>query len=157
MANYKVNVGNVYEKLVKNGNLINKSKVTITKVDGDMIFGKTASKKEVKADVADVKMWKLLHYEKKTVIKTHKRLNQKTAAEVAIEMILEKNKPLTAKELVEMMKSEGTYIFSEKAKTPMNSVSTRLNQYINETVNPKIKKLEGERGKFVPADFEVKA
>ena len=157
MANYSVNVGNVYEKLVRNGNLVNKSKVTITSVNGDDVVGMTASKKEIKADVSDVKMWKLLHYEKKATKVSNKRLNQKTAAEVAIETILSKQKPLTAKELVDFMKTEGTYKFSEKAKTPVNSISTRLNEYINETKNPKIKKLEGERGKFVPFDFETKA
>ena len=159
MANYKVNVGNVYEKIVRNGNLLNKSKVTIKEVDGDNVVGVTASKKEVRATVDEVKTWKLLTYVKKTVAKVSKRLNERTCVEVAIETVIAHNCGMSAKAIVEAMKAEGTFKFKETAKTPENTVSSRLNTYINDTENPRVKHIANggkhTKGLFYPADYEL--
>lgn len=159
MANYRINVGNVYEKTVRNGNLVNKSKVTIKEVNGDEVVGVTASKKEVRATVDEVKTWKLLSYVKKAVAKVAKRLNAKSCVEVAIETIIAHNCGMSAKAIVEAMKAEGTFKFKETAKTPENSVSSRLNTYINDTDNPKVKHIANggkhTKGLFYPADYEL--
>ena len=159
MANYRINVGNVYERVTRNGNLVTKSKVTITEVTENGIVGQTASKKEVRATAEEVKMWKLLHYEKKVVQKANKRLNERNCVDVAIETILAHNCGMSAAAIVEAMKAEGTYKFKETAKTPANTVSSRLNSYINEAEEPKIKHIANmgkhTKGLFYPADFEV--
>jgi hypothetical protein len=159
MANYRINVGNVYERVVRNGNLVNKSKVTIVSVTDDEVVGRTASKKEVRASHAEVKTWKLLHYEKKVVAKGNKRLNDRNCVDVAIETILAHGCGMSAVAIVEAMKTEGTYKFKDTAKTPQNTVSSRLNSYINETENPKIKHIANggkhTKGLFYPADYEL--
>ena len=159
MANYRVNVGNVYEKVTYNGNLVNKSKVTIVEVNGDEVVGRTASKKEVRTTVLIVKQWKLLHYEKKVVEKVRKRLNSRKCVDVAIETVLNHNCGMSAKAIVEAMIAEGTFVFSEKASTPWNTVSSRLNTYINETENPLVKHIENggkkTKGLFYPHNYEL--
>ena len=159
MANYRINVGNVYERIVRNGNLINKSKVTITAVNEDEVVGVTASKKEVKASPIEVKTWKLIHYEKKAVDKAKKRLNERNLVDVAIETVLAHGEGMSAKAIVEALRTEGTYRFKDTAKTPWNTVSSRLNTYINETENPLIKHIENggkhTKGVFYPSDYEL--
>ena len=160
MANYRVNVGNVYERTVRNGNLVTKSKVTITEVGEDgTVKGRTASKKEVATTVEEVKMWKLLHYEKKTAQKASKRLNKRNCVDVAIDTVIAHGVGMSAKEIVAAMREEGTYIFKDTAKTPENSVASRLNTYINEAENPLVKHIANggkhTKGLFYPADFEL--
>ena len=159
MANYRVNVGNVYEKVSYNGNLVNKSKVTIVEVNEDEVVGRTASKKEVRASVLEVKQWKLLHYEKKAKEVVRKRLNDRNCVDVAIETVLRHGCGMSAKAIVEAMIAEGTFKFAETAKTPWNTVSSRLNTYINDTENPKVKHIANggkkTKGLFYPSDYEL--
>ena len=159
MANYRINVGNVYERIVRNGNLVNKSKVTIKEVNDEGVIGVTASKKEVRATVEEVKSWKLLHYVKKAAQSGNKRLNERNCLDVAIETILAHNCGMSAKAIVEAMRTEGTYKFKDTAKTPHNTVASRLNTYINEAEEPKVKHIANggkhTKGLFYPADFEL--
>ena len=82
-----------------------------------------------------------------------KRKNSITCLEAAIQTLVRRNVPMTAKELVRAMVADEAFFFSPKAKTPWNSVGTRLTTYMNNCEGDcRIKQIA--RGKFVHADYE---
>ena len=112
------------------------------------------------ADDATIAKWELLKAvepaETETVaeVKVEKRKNSITCLEAAIQTLIKHNVPMTAKMLVKAMIEDGAFFFSPTAKTPWNSVGTRLSTYMNNCEGEcRIK--QTERGKFVHADYEV--
>ena len=63
---------------------------------------------------------------------------------------------MNAKQLVKAMIEDEAFFFKPTAKTPWNSVGTRLTTYMNNCEGEcRIKQLE--RGKFVHADYVAEA
>lgn len=89
------------------------------------------------------------------VVATRKRLNNRSFVDVLIDTINASDVPMTARELVEKVKAEGTFVFRETAKTPWNSASSRLNTYLKERDDANFKKVGA--GKFARKDYEAEA
>ena len=118
----------------------------------------TKSGKEGTADEATIAKWELLkaveptETEVKAEVKAEKRKNTVTCLEAAIQTLIKRNVPMTAKMLVKAMIEDGAFFFSPTAKTPWNSVGTRLSTYMNNCEGEcRIK--QTERGKFAHADY----
>ena len=118
----------------------------------------TKSGKIGTADDATIAKWELLkaveptETEVKAEVKAEKRKNSITCLEAAIQTLIKHNVPMTAKMLVKAMIEDGVFFFSPTAKTPWNSVGTRLSTYMNNCEGEcRIK--QTERGKFAHADY----
>jgi len=84
-----------------------------------------------------------------------KRLNERPFVEVLIDTINASNVPMTARELVDKVKADGTFKFKETAKTPWNSASSRLHTYLSNHTDANFKVVG--RGKFARKDYEAEA
>lgn len=82
----------------------------------------------------------------------NKRRNARPFVDVLIDTINASSVPMNAKELVEKVKADGTFVFSETAKTPWNSASSRLNTYLKNNADANFKVIA--RGKFARKDYE---
>ena len=171
----KIAVGNEYTRPLG----ANKQFVTIVGVndDGTVNVVSKSGKQRFKTKIENVKHWTLIKEnnvreaaervavapKKKVNIKadgsvevvSHKRLNSRTFVEVLIDTIKASNAPMTARELVEKVKADGTFIFKETAKTPWNSASSRLNSYLKDHEDADFKVVS--RGKFARKDYEAEA
>lgn len=173
--NKNIAVGNEYTRPLG----ANKQFVTIVGIndDGTVNVVSKSGKQRFKTKIEKVKQWTLVKAsdvreaaervavapKKKVNIKAdgtvevtaRKRLNERTFVEVLIDTINASNVPMTARELVEKVKADGTFRFKETAKTPWNSASSRLNSFLknHEDANFKIV----SRGKFARKDYEVEA
>ena len=123
---------------------------------------KTKSGKVGTADETAIAKWELLKavepvetaIEPTAKVKVEKRKNTVTCLEAAIQTLIKHNVPMTAKMLVKAMIEDGAFYFSPTAKTPWNSVGTRLSTYMNNCEGEcRIK--QTERGKFVHAGYEA--
>ena len=79
-------------------------------------------------------------------------MNERPLVDVLVDTIKASGVPMTAKELVEKVKADGTYKFKETARTPWNSASSRLNTYIHKFGDGAEIKVVG-RGKFANKGF----
>ena len=157
---HKIAVGNEYRRTL--GAV--KQFVTITAFDNDVKKWQytTKSGKIGTADDATIcEKWELLKQvaveekavEEKAKVNVAKKKNNCTCLEAAIQTLVKRNVPMTAKMLVKAMIEDGAFYFSETAKTPWNSVGTRLTTYMNNCEGEcRVKQIE--RGKFVHANYE---
>ena len=155
---HMVAVGNEYKRTL--GAV--KQFVTIT--DYDTTAKKwvytTKSGKVGSVDEATIAKWECLKQlavetevvEDKATVNVEKRKNSCTCLEAAIQTLIKHNVPMTAKMLVKAMIEDGAFYFSPTAKTPWNSVGTRLATYMNNCEGEcRIK--QTERGKYAHADY----
>ena len=79
-----------------------------------------------------------------------------TCLEAAIQTLCRHNHPMNARQLVDAMIADGAFQFSPTARTPWNSVSTRLSTHINQCESEgrpcRIRRID--RGIYAPADYE---
>jgi hypothetical protein len=155
---HKIAVGNEYRRTL--GAV--KQFVTITGYDTVMNKWQYATKsgKIGTADEATIEKWEVIKVvetavEETAVVETakvEKKKNNCTCLEAAIQTLIRRNVPMTAKMLVKAMVEDGAFHFSPTAKTPWNSVGTRLTTYMNNCEGEcRIK--QTERGKFVHSDY----
>ena len=162
MKKHNVNVGNEYRRTL--GCVKQNVKVVGFDAEADKFkpfIIETKGGKRFTADEKTIKKWELLKaVEVETELNTKKavktvehRKNAITCLEAAIQTLIRRNVPMNAKELVTAMKEDGAFVFKDTAKTPWNSVGTRLATYMNNC--------EGEcrikcvsRGKYAHADYE---
>ena len=85
------------------------------------------------------------------------RLNNITCLEAAIQTLIRHNEPMNAKEIVHAMINDNVYRFSERAKTPWNTVGTQLLSYVKEcnkySQKCRIKCIKP--GTYAPADYDA--
>ena len=169
-----VMVGNEYTRPLG----ANKQFVTIVSVndDGTVNAVSKSGKQKFKTKIENVAKWTLTKAatvreapervavapKKKVAIKSdgtvavvHKRLNDRPFVDVLIDTINASTVPMTARELVEKVKADGTFKFKETAKTPWNSASSRLNTYLKNHDDANFKVVA--RGKFARKDYETEA
>jgi hypothetical protein len=145
--------------------------VTITGIndDGTVSVVSKSGKQKFKTRIENVERWTLVKaaVEVRTAPKrvaksvningdgtvtVSKRLNERTLVDVLVDTIKASGKPMSARELVEKVKADGSYKFKETAKTPWNSASSRLNTYIHrQGESSEIKVIA--RGRFVNKDY----
>ena len=156
----KVAVGNEYRRTL--GAV--KQFVTITAWDELAKKWQFASKsgKLGTADEATIEKWELLKAVEPAVteevaeVKVEARKNSVTCLEAAIQTLVRHNVPMTAKMLVKAMIEDEAFFFKPTAKTPWNSVGTRLTTYMNNCEGEcRVKQIE--RGKFVHANYVAEA
>lgn len=154
-----ITIGNEYRRTL--GAV--KQFVTITAFDKEV--GKwqytTKSGKIGTADDKTIEKWELLKQAEvkeveKEKEKVAKKKNNCTCLEAAIQTLIKRNVPMSAKELVKAMVEDGAFYFSPTAKTPWNSVGTRLTTYMKncdwDGVECRVK--QTERGRFAHKDYE---
>ena len=126
----------------------------------------TKSGKEGTTDEETIlKRWELVKVAENAVdivkkdVNVEARKNEITCLEAAIRTLVKRNVPMTAKELVKAMKEDDVFFFKPTAKTPWNSVGTRLSTYINKCLDngEECRVKQTERGKFAHKDYVVEA
>ena len=160
MEKHIVAVGNEYRRNL--GAM--KQFVTVTGFDDMTKKWECTAKsgKKFTADESTIEKWECLKQvaveptesvaDDKAKVNAGKKKNSCTCLEAAIQTLIRRNVPMTAKMLVKAMIEDGAFYFSETAKTPWNSVGTRLSTYMNNCEGEcRIK--QTERGKFVHADY----
>lgn len=156
----RVAVGNEYRRTLGAVKQI----VTISGYDNDVHKWQytTKSGKIGTADDKTIAKWECLKQcaveetavEETAVVNVEKKKNSITCLEAAIRTLVKRNVPMTAKQLVKAMIEDEAFFFSPTAKTPWNSVGTRLSTYMNNCEGEcRIKQIK--RGQFVHADYEV--
>lgn len=80
--------------------------------------------------------------------KIRKRLNSVSLKDVCINILRHENKPMTATEIYKVIQEKELFKFSEKAKTPVNTIHSRIREYMNKNSDSKIK-YSTEKGKFI--------
>lgn len=144
-------VGNEYSRPLGS----NKQYVTITKIcdDGTVEAISKSGKQRFHTKISNVDKWTLIkqadvqtnkvervYQSAPERVTTKKRLNSRPFVEVLIDTICSSNTPMNARQLVDKVKSDGSYIFKDGIKTPWNSASSRLNAYMHDAgENSKIK------------------
>ena len=154
----RVAVGNEYRRTLGAVKQI----VTISGYDNDVHKWQytTKSGKLGTADDKAIAKWELLEeaveetaVEEKAVVNVERKKNACTCLEAAIQTLVKRNVPMTAKQLVKAMIEDEAFFFSPTAKTPWNSVGTRLSTYMNNCDGDcRIKQIK--RGLFAHADYE---
>lgn len=171
----KIKVGNEYTRPLG----ATKQFVTIVGVndDGTVNVVSKSGKQRFKTKVENVASWTLVKEsavreapervvtsKKKDVaikadgtveVVSRKRLNDRPFVDVLIDTINASTVPMTARELVEKVKADGTFKFRETAKTPWNSASSRLNSYLHDHADANFKTVG--RGKFARKDYEAES
>ena len=156
---HKIAIGNEYRRSL--GAM--KQFVTITGFDTDVNKWQYTAKsgKIGTADEKTIEKWELLKAvevkeeevkEEVAKVDVEKKKNNITCLEAAIQTLVKRNVPMTAKMLVKAMIEDGVFYFSPTAKTPWNSVGTRLSTYMN-NCEGECRIRQTERGKFVHADY----
>ena len=121
----------------------------------------TKNGKRFTTDEKTIAKWELTkavkaNIEKKAEVSVEKRKNEITCLEAAIRTLIKHNVPMNAKQLVNAMKEDGIFHFKDTAKTPWNSVGTRIATYVNnciaDAVECRIKAVS--RGVYAHADYE---
>lgn len=103
--------------------------------------------------VAEVKKEVAINADGTVEVVARKRLNARPFVDVLIDTIKASDVPMSARELVEKVKADGTFHFSPTAKTPWNSASSRLNTYLHNHDDADFKVVG--RGKFARKDLVV--
>lgn len=83
-----------------------------------------------------------------SVKKVHKkRLNSIPLRDVCIHVLKINNRGMTATEIYKYIKDNNMFVFSEKAKTPANTIHARLREYIKKNNDANI--TWEDKGKFI--------
>lgn len=162
----KIIVGNEYTRPLG----ATKQFVTIVGIndDGTVNVVSKSGKQKFKTRIENIERWTLVKEAIRTApirevkkevtinddgtVSVGKRLNERPLVDVLVDTIKASGIPMTAKELVEKVKADGTYKFKETARTPCNSASSRLNSYIHKLGDgAEIKVIA--RGKFARKDL----